>query len=140
MNALNHLSRTVMRSPIVWGVLACAAFYGLIYGGPLDLPVIHRYFTHHPVEYGETLLFSVGMAALMLRLADVVVQRSALGKSPWEGRRSAANCRWRNFAEPCWRSWRANRRSGRMTTTWAGSARRCKYVAVSVRPKAWATN
>ena len=46
---------------------------------------MHRYFTHHPVEYGETLLFSVGMAALLLRLADVVVQRLALGKSPWKG-------------------------------------------------------
>ena len=46
---------------------------------------MHRYFTHHPVEYGETLLFSIGMAALMLRLADVVGQRWALGKSPWKG-------------------------------------------------------
>ena len=63
MNASNHLARALMRSPIVWGVLACAAFYGLIYGGPLDVPVIHRYFTHHPVEYGEALLFSIGMAA-----------------------------------------------------------------------------
>ena len=82
MNAFNQLARTVMRSPIVWGILACAAFYGLIFGGPLDLPVMHRYFTHHPVEYGETLLFSVGMAALMLRLADVIAQRLVLAKSP----------------------------------------------------------
>lgn len=84
MNAINQLVRSVMRSPLVWGVLACAAFYGLIFGGPLDLPVMHRYFTHHPVEYGETLLFSVGMAALMLRLADVVVQRWVLASSPWK--------------------------------------------------------
>ncbi len=83
MNALNQLARTVMRSPIVWGLLACAAFYGLIYGGPLDLPVMHRYFTHHPVEFGETLLFSVGMAALMLRISDVIAQRTALAVSPW---------------------------------------------------------
>ena len=84
MNAWNHLARTAMRSPIVWGILGCAAFYGLIFGGPLDLPVMHRYFTHHPVEYGETLLFSVGVAALILRLADVVSQRSALRNPPWE--------------------------------------------------------
>ena len=87
MNALNHLTRTVMRSPIVWGILACAAFYGLIYGGPLDVPVIHRYFTHHPVEYGEALLFSIGMAALMLRLADVVTQRLAVGQVALESHR-----------------------------------------------------
>ncbi len=73
-----------MKSPIVWGILACAAFYGLIFGGPLNLEVMHRYFTHHPVEYGETLLFSIGLAALMLRLADIVTQRMALGRSPWE--------------------------------------------------------
>jgi biopolymer transport protein ExbB/TolQ len=73
-----------MRSPVVWGVLACAAFYGLIYGGPLDVPVIHRYFTHHPVEFGETLLFAVGMAALMLRLADVLTQRLGVSKSLWQ--------------------------------------------------------
>jgi len=54
-----------MRSPLVWGILASAAFYGLIFGGPLDLEVMHRYFTHHPVEYGETLLFSVGAASLI---------------------------------------------------------------------------
>ncbi len=84
MNALSHVVRTIMKSPIIWGVLACAAFYGLIFGGPLDTPIMHRYFTHHPVEYGEALLFSIGMAATLLRLTDVVAQRLALGKSPWE--------------------------------------------------------
>jgi biopolymer transport protein ExbB/TolQ len=73
-----------MRSPIVWGLLASAAFYGLIFGGPLDLPVMHRYFTHHPVEYGETFLFSIGLAALLLRLADIIVQRANLLRSPWK--------------------------------------------------------
>ena len=62
MNALSSLRRATMRSPIVWGLLACAAFYGLVHGGPLGFPIVHRYFTHHPVEYGETLLFSIGLA------------------------------------------------------------------------------
>jgi biopolymer transport protein ExbB/TolQ len=84
VNALNQIIRAAMRSPVIWGSLACAAFYGLIFGGPLDHPMMHRYFTHHPVEYGETLLFAIGMAALMLRLADVVVQRWVLAKSPWK--------------------------------------------------------
>jgi biopolymer transport protein ExbB/TolQ len=84
VKVFNSILRAIMRSPIVWGVLACAAYYGLIHGGPLNLPVMHRYFTHHPVEYGETLLFSIGLAALLLRLADIVVQRSLLGKSPWK--------------------------------------------------------
>jgi biopolymer transport protein ExbB/TolQ len=85
MNVVNQVTRLAMRSPVIWGMLACAAFYGLVFGGPLDRPVIHRYFTHHPVEYGETMLFAVGMAALMLRFADVSVQRLVLGKSPWKG-------------------------------------------------------
>lgn len=84
MNALSSLRRAIMRSPIVWGLLACAAFYGLVHGGPLGFKVIHRYFTHHPVEYGETLLFSIGLAALLLRLGDVAVQRANLLRSPWK--------------------------------------------------------
>ncbi len=84
MSALNHLVRAVTRSPIEWGLLACAAFYGLIFGGPLDVPVIHRYCDHHPVEYGEVLLFCIAMAALMLRVAEIATQRLALGKSPWK--------------------------------------------------------
>ncbi len=83
MNALNAFRRAIMRSPIVWGLLACGAFYGLVFGGPLNFQVLHRYFTHHPVEYGETLLFSIGMAALLLRLADTIVQRANLIRSPW---------------------------------------------------------
>jgi biopolymer transport protein ExbB/TolQ len=83
MNILSSIRRAIMRSPIVWGLLACAAFYGLVHGGPLGFPVVHRYFTHHPVEYGETMLFSIGLAALLLRLADVFVQRANLLWSPW---------------------------------------------------------
>src|SRR5580698_7938927 len=74
MNILSSIRRAIMRSPIVWGLLACAAFYGLVHGGPLGFPVVHRYFTHHPVEYGETLL---------LRLADVAAQRANLLRPPW---------------------------------------------------------
>jgi biopolymer transport protein ExbB/TolQ len=44
---------------------------------------VHRYFTHHPVEYGETLLFSIGLAALLLRLANIALQRANLLRSPW---------------------------------------------------------
>ncbi len=83
MNILSSIRRAIMRSPIIWGLLGCAAFYGLVHGGPLGFPVVHRYFTHHPVEYGETMLFSIGLAALLLRLADVAAQRANLLRSPW---------------------------------------------------------
>jgi biopolymer transport protein ExbB/TolQ len=72
-----------MKSPIIWGLLATASFYGLIHGNVISDPLVHRYFTHHPVEYGETLLFSIGLAALLLRLGDLAGQRIGLLRSPW---------------------------------------------------------
>jgi len=85
VNGSNSLYRTVVL-PILCGKMACGAFYVLILfpGSPLDLPIMRRYFTHHPVEYGETLLFCIGMAALLLRLVDIAVQRKRLSQSPWE--------------------------------------------------------
>jgi biopolymer transport protein ExbB/TolQ len=81
VNILNRLYRAITGSPIVWGVLGSAAFYGLIHGGVLTSPLIHRYFTHHPVEYGEVVLFAIGMAALVLRMLDVAGQRMMLKRS-----------------------------------------------------------
>lgn len=42
---------------------------------------IQRYFTDHPVEYGETALFGIGLAALVLKGLEVANQRSRLGQS-----------------------------------------------------------
>lgn len=67
-----------LRSPFVWGAVGAAGFYGLVYGGPLGTEFIKRYFTRHPVEYGETLLFAIGLAVLVLRIVDVANQRSLL--------------------------------------------------------------
>lgn len=75
------ISGLLSRSPIVWGCLGAAAFYGLVNAGPLSWPVVLRYFTHHPVEYGETFLFAIGLAALIIRLVDIVRQRAGLGES-----------------------------------------------------------
>jgi len=113
-----------MRSPILWGLLAVAAFYGLIHGGPLDLPVMHRYFTHHPVEYGETILFSIGMAALLLRLVDVVLQRANLLRSPWKNIASE-NLPADASYETLQAELDASRRFVKTNITWADSARRC---------------
>ena len=82
MGKLNDLYRTVIRSPILWGVLAAAAFYALVHAGLLDMPFIQRYFTNHPVEYGETLMFAVGLAALVLKIFDVAGQYPGLAESP----------------------------------------------------------
>jgi biopolymer transport protein ExbB/TolQ len=80
MTTLRRLARTIAASPIVWGLLASAVFYGLINGGPLGTPLIKRYFTGHPVEYGETVMFAIGLSALVLKAIDLLQQSVALGR------------------------------------------------------------
>ncbi|MGA2032672.1 MAG: MotA/TolQ/ExbB proton channel family protein [Thermoguttaceae bacterium] len=82
MNKLTNLFRIITRSPILWGGLAAAGFFGLVHGGPLATPFILRYFTHHPVEYAETVMFAVGLAALVLKILDVLGQFPGLRQSP----------------------------------------------------------
>ena len=82
MKALNQFLHNLGKSPFLWGLLGSAGFYGLIHGGPLGFPLVIRYFTHHPVEYMETVLFSVGLAALIVKALDTFAQRAALAQSP----------------------------------------------------------
>jgi biopolymer transport protein ExbB/TolQ len=79
---LNQIYQVATKSPILWGILGSATFLGLIHAGPLDTPFIRRYFTGHPVEYIETVMFGIGLAALLLKLADVIAQRQGLRESP----------------------------------------------------------
>lgn len=60
--------------PILLGAAATSLFYVSIYRGPLNLPVIHRYFASHPVTFAEVGMFFVGVAALVLKLAEVSIQ------------------------------------------------------------------
>jgi biopolymer transport protein ExbB/TolQ len=89
MTKFSNLTQAVTRSPIAWGLLGAAGFYALIYGGPLDTPFVKRYFTNHPVEYVETVMFAIGLAALLLRLAEIVVQYAGMGRSPLAAARPA---------------------------------------------------
>ncbi len=54
-------------------------FYVLVYRGPMDVPVMHRYFGSHPVAFVATCMFFVGIAALMLKTAQVLMQYATLG-------------------------------------------------------------
>ena len=76
------ITQTITKSPVLWGVLGTSAFYCLIHAGPLNTPIVKRYFTTHPVEYIETVMFAIGLAALLLRLSEVVGQLAGLGQSP----------------------------------------------------------
>jgi len=60
--------------PLVVGLAVCSVFYAIVFRGPLDIPVVHRYFSTHPLLFVVTGMFFVGLAALLMKLADVVGQ------------------------------------------------------------------
>jgi biopolymer transport protein ExbB/TolQ len=64
--------------PLILGGAATAGFYALIYYGPLDHPLAHRYFAGHPINKIETGLFFIGLSALALKLLDLIGQYSVL--------------------------------------------------------------
>lgn len=82
MNKLNQFAQCVTRSPFFWGILGSLGFYGLILGIPKDAPgmetFVLRYFWHHPVEIMETVMFSVGLAALIVKVFEIATQRAGL--------------------------------------------------------------
>lgn len=63
--------------PLVVGGGLATGFYALMYRGPLDVPLVHRYFGGHPINMVETTLFFIGLVALVLKLMDVISQSSA---------------------------------------------------------------
>jgi hypothetical protein len=54
--------------PVILGLAACSLFYVQIYRGPLDTPVVLRYFASHPVAFLTTGMFFIGLAALLFKL------------------------------------------------------------------------
>lgn len=60
--------------PLMIGSAVCSLFYVLIYQGPLNTVAMHRYFASHPVSFFATAMFFVGMAALLIKAADVCGQ------------------------------------------------------------------
>ncbi len=92
----DRLVQSITRSPILWGTLTSAGFYGLIYAELLGGDFVGRYFTSHPVEYIAATMFFIGMAAMVRKLFDVLAQyavlsESLLGPKSPEGQ-TAANC------------------------------------------------
>ena len=138
MDKAGNLYHTIVRSPLLWGTLATIAFFGLIHGEVIDDPLVLRYFTSHPVEYMETVLFAVGLAALMLKILDVAGQSAALGQSPL-GAASPGKLR-RGVRRAAWTAWRDCPSGGSKSITCGGCARRSNTSAHGVRPRPSTTN
>ncbi len=75
MSKVAAFSTMLVRSPLLWGGAASAAFFALIHGGVLTDATVIRYFAGHWVEYVEVVMFFVGLASLVIKAADVVWQR-----------------------------------------------------------------
>src|SRR5262245_23764110 len=66
--------------PIVLGLTAAAGFYMLVLHGPLDHPLVRRYFYGHPVCIVETIFFFICASALAQKLLGVLGQYLDLGR------------------------------------------------------------
>ena len=75
MSKLNALSAALLRSPLLWGAALAFCFFALIHGGVISDANVVRYLAGHWVEYVEVALFCVGLAALALKVSDLVRQR-----------------------------------------------------------------
>jgi biopolymer transport protein ExbB/TolQ len=62
----------ILRQPLVWGVIICANFFALLHQGVIVSPLLSRYCAGHPIEIIEMTVFFVGLAALVLRLIQVL--------------------------------------------------------------------
>ncbi len=85
MSQLEHagqrsLSATILRTPLVWGVLTSGLFFGAVHGGYITNAFVLRYLAAHAIEHVLLTLFLTGMAAVVLRAIDVTMQRRALGR------------------------------------------------------------
>ena len=75
---LNAFTTYLIRSPILWGAALSFGFFGLIHMGVITNPLVIRYLAGHWVEYVEVVMFFVGLAALLIKGADIRSQRRAV--------------------------------------------------------------
>jgi biopolymer transport protein ExbB/TolQ len=83
----------ILRLPLIWGGVATLGYYALLSQGTIDSPLLVRYTASHPVEYCETTMFFVGLAALTMRLFSLFgefwsLSRVTLGAIPAGGQRA----------------------------------------------------
>ena len=74
MSKVNVLSAALLRSPLLWGGALAFCFFALIHGGVITDANIIRYLAGHWVEYVETAMFCVGLAALAIKGVDLARQ------------------------------------------------------------------
>jgi biopolymer transport protein ExbB/TolQ len=78
VSRFTSISEWLLRQPVVWGGLACLAFYATVVQSASQDSFLGRYFASHEVEYLTTALFFIGTAALIIKLIGLIVQFASL--------------------------------------------------------------
>ena len=76
LGSLASMTDNLLRLPLLWGFLAYLGVYALIQEGIFRHPMVERYLTSHPVEHITTALFLVGLAALAMKLVELIFEVS----------------------------------------------------------------
>ena len=71
MSSIKSFTTSLIRSPLLWGGALAFCFFALIHGGVIKHAGTIRYLAGHWVEYVETVMFTVGLSALVLKWLDV---------------------------------------------------------------------
>jgi biopolymer transport protein ExbB/TolQ len=64
--------------PLVFGGALSAIVFALIKSGPLNIPIVVRYCVGHPINMTETVMFCIGLVALVFKALDVLGQYGTL--------------------------------------------------------------
>jgi biopolymer transport protein ExbB/TolQ len=78
VSRITSISEWLLRQSLLWGGLACLAFYAFVVQGTEPTSTIYRYFGSHPINYSTTIIFFVGLAVLVIKLLGLLVQFATL--------------------------------------------------------------
>ena len=78
VSRVTSFSEWLLRQPIIWGGLACLAFYAFAVQGAEPESLLVRYFAGHTVAYCATALFFIGLAALVIKRLGLALQFAML--------------------------------------------------------------
>ncbi len=78
VSRVTSISEWLLRQSLIWGGLACLAFYAFYVNGSAETTTTYRYFAAHWINYSTTIIFFVGLAALVIKMLGVMVQFTTL--------------------------------------------------------------
>lgn len=74
MARITRICEWILALPLIWGGLACMAYYAALMSGFITSQLLHQYTLKHEIEIIETTVFFIGGAALLMRLVQLLRQ------------------------------------------------------------------